>query len=158
MTNPQDDAQSPPSGATATTAGVLALVGARFWAFQTWAGLLSISHRSGPSTIVEHGPSRVDIYPSGVRIGWTVLAEVVLATGLLLSGGVLLLMRKMVGRWLILVGCVAAIAALLHPVFASDYYYRSFSFSVKDCVFVLLPVLTAALAFAPSTKQWCSSN
>jgi hypothetical protein len=156
MMNPQDDAQSPPSGATAVTAGVLALVGAIYWAFELWAGLLSVYHRSDPTRIVTHDNGKMEIYPAGIWIGWTVLAEVALATGLLLSGGILLLMRKPVGRWLIVIGCGAALAALLHPLFASSYWYRSFP--PREYFFALFPVLTAALALAPSTKRWCTSS
>jgi hypothetical protein len=75
---------------------------------------------------------------------------------LLLSGGILLLIRRLVGRWLILLGCAAAVAALFHPLFASSYYYRSFS--SYDYFVALFPVLTAALVFAPSTRRWCGSR
>jgi hypothetical protein len=105
---------------------------------------------------VPHDNGTFDFYPSGIWIGWIVLTEVMLATALLLSGGILLLIRKPAGRWLILIGCGAAVAALFHPLFASSYYYRSFS-SI-DFFFALFPVLTAALVLAPSTRRWCSSR
>jgi hypothetical protein len=156
MSNPPGDVRPRRSGQTAISAGVLALLGAASWAFVTLRGVYSLLHRSDPERIVNHGDGTFSIYPSGIWIGWIPLTEVVLAAVLLLAGGILLLMRKRVGRWLILIGCVAAVANIYHPMFATDYWYSSFS--NWDLISVFLAVLTATLALAPSTKRWCRKS
>jgi hypothetical protein len=153
MSNPQDDVRPPRKGATAISAGVLALLGAVFWGFATLRGVYSLYHRSDPERIVDHHNGQISIYPSGIWIGWIPLTEAVLATVLLLSGGILLLTHKQVGRWAILVGCVAAVANEFHPLFATAYWYDSYS--NWDLLPVLFAVLTATLALAPTTKRWC---
>jgi hypothetical protein len=105
---------------------------------------------------VTHDNGSLSFYPSGIWIGWTALVAVVLATTMLLSGGILLLMRRLVGRWLILIGCVGAVANLFHPIFGSSYYYESVA--DLDYFLAVFPLFTAAFAFTPSTKRWCKSS
>lgn len=150
MSNSSDEPRRP-SGAAAVSAGVLALLGSVAWAFITWRGVVSVLHRSDPDRIVPHPhDSGFDYYPAGIWIGWTPLTEAVVATVLLLTGGVLILMRKRVARWLILVGCIAAFANVIHPLVADDYWYSSFS--GWDLIHVALAVITAALAFLSTVE------
>jgi len=130
----------------------LALLGTAYWALATLRGVRSVVHRSDPDRIVDHADGKgFDYYPSGIWIGWTALTEVILATVLLLAGGILLLMRKQVGRWVIVAGCVAVLANVFHPLIVSDYWYSSFT--KWDWITISFAVVTAGLALLSSTKQ-----
>jgi hypothetical protein len=156
MTNPADGSQSQASGAGAVTAGVLAILGGIVWAAFTCADLVSLAHRSSEDRIVTQDDGHFLYYPAGTWVGWTALIEAALATALLLSGAILLLTRRLVGRLLIVIGCGVVIATIYRPLFLSlDYSFGDFS---AVSVFALFPGLTMVLALAPATKRWCQSS
>jgi hypothetical protein len=83
--------------------------------------------------------------------------------GVLLAGAIMLLQRKMLGRWLIVGGCAASIVvsllslaatAALAAGYGATYLGGGF-FSVLGLIF---PIATIVLALVPSTTAWIRSR
>lgn len=80
---------------------------------------------------------------------------------LLLTGTVLLLLRKMVGRWLVAAGCgVTVLSTLvslaLVPAKIGDYEYDRGA--GPDSVGLLFAITTAVLVLLPSTAAWIQAK
>jgi hypothetical protein len=145
MTNPQDGGKSPANAATAVIAAVLAILG----------GLVS-------TLLIEEAVRWIGFtrdYPnlSDQARSWFNAAAPALTVVLLLSGATLLLMRRLVGRLLIVIGCGANIAMLVVQALfpASD--------AIADIaaawpVLAVFPLATIVLAMVPSTRRWCKSS
>ncbi len=150
MSNKSNDGlQSPPSGVTAWTAGVLAMLGGTFW-----AGLAV--HTVGDLATTPHHQASNE---------WLTLAGPVLAMALLWPGSILLLLGKLVGRWLIAIGCSVVIAMMIVLHFEASYLRNIFGlpyFFFGDAkavfVFTLFPVVTMVLALTPATRRWIQSS
>jgi hypothetical protein len=138
----------PPSGVTGIIAGVLAglgglanVVGGLFMAF-------------GLSILIGETSD-------AARSAWTPLVAItglnIVAGVLLLIGTVTLLLRKMIGRWLVAAGCSASILSTLinltwTPSAIADYEYdRGVA---ADLVGVIFPIATLVLVLLPSTAAW----
>ncbi|MGV0781117.1 hypothetical protein [Mycolicibacterium sp. XJ775] len=138
----------PPSGVTGIIAGVLAglgglanVVGGLFMAFGLSILIGETSDAAGSA--------------------WTPLVAItglnIVAGVLLLIGTVTLLLRKMIGRWLVAAGCSASILSTLinltwTPSAIADYEYdRGVA---ADLVGVIFPIATLVLVLLPSTAAW----
>lgn len=138
----------PPSGVTGIIAGVLAglgglanVVGGLFMAFGLSILIGETSDAAGNA--------------------WTPLLAItglnIVAGVLLLIGTVTLLLRKMIGRWLVAAGCSASILSTLinltwTPSAIADYEYdRGVA---ADLVGVIFPIATLVLILLPSTAAW----
>lgn len=138
----------PPSGVTGIIAGVLAglgglanVVGGLFMAFGLSLLIGETSDAAGSA--------------------WTPLVAItglnIVAGVLLLIGTVTLLLRKMIGRWLVAAGCSASILSTLinltwTPSAIADYEYdRGVA---ADLVGVIFPIATLVLVLLPSTAAW----
>ncbi|OBB94459.1 hypothetical protein A5779_19675 [Mycolicibacterium peregrinum] len=142
----------PPSGVTGIIAGVLAglgglanVVGGLFMAF-------------GLSILIGETSD-------AARSAWTPLVAItglnIVAGVLLLIGTVTLLLRKMIGRWLVAAGCSASILSTLinltwTPSAIADYEYdRGVA---ADLVGVIFPIATLVLVLLPSTAAWIQAK
>ncbi|WP_131812920.1 hypothetical protein [Mycolicibacterium peregrinum] len=140
-----------PSGVTGIIAGVLAGLGG----LANVVGGLAMAF--GLSVLID-GSSEVAGSAWG---GWTPLIVMttlnILAGLLLLIGTVTLLLRKMIGRWLVAAGCAVSILSTLvnltwTPSAIADYEYdRGVG---ADLVGVLFPIVTLVLVLVPSTAAW----
>ncbi len=138
-----------PSGATAIIAGILAGLGgiANFFGGLAMAfGLSVITQDSGLDTGSAEG-------------AWTALIAITLlnivAGVLLLAGTVTLLLRKMVGRWLVAVACgvsiVSSVISLSLSSMIVDYEYGN---KASEAVGLIFPITTLVLVLLPSTAAW----
>ncbi|MHC9292438.1 hypothetical protein ACRCUN_08195 [Mycobacterium sp. LTG2003] len=149
--------RSSPSGGTAITAIVLAGLGgvANFF-----GGLLMAF---GLATIMEDATFQ---NTSAVTDGaWTALIAIVMLNIvcglLLLVGTVMLMLRKMVGRWLVVAGCtVSGLSVLISLTLVAstigDYEYSRGAGS--DLVGLLFAIATLVLVLLPSTTAWIQAN
>jgi hypothetical protein len=137
MTNPR------PSSATAVIAGVMAILGGLLWAIPIEEAVRWIGYTRDHHQLSDQARS------------WFNAAALVFTVVLLLSGATLLLVRKRVGRLLVVVGCGINIAMLIVQALfpASD--------AIAEVAFPALavfPLVTIVLALAPSTRRWCKSS
>jgi hypothetical protein len=152
----------PPSGGTAITAGVLAILGA-LWAIAmagiNFTAISEINDGSIPASV-----------------NWVIWMQAVVAIFEVLTlgpGAILLFMRKPVGRWLVIAGCalhitqgiVAAVGLLSSGVLSADNsssdsstYRASFAVGgIFGLIVVLIPAIaTLILASVPLTGKWCA--
>ncbi|OKH84313.1 hypothetical protein EB75_05225 [Mycobacterium sp. ST-F2] len=139
-----------PSGGTAVTAGVLALLGGLTHFFGGSAQALGLSAM---------------MRESATDSGWGSLIAIttlnIISGAFLLAGALTLLMRKPVGRWLITAGCgISILSALINftltPDSIGDYSYsRGIG---ADMVGVLFAIATIVLALVPSTTAWIQAK
>ncbi|MEW2479509.1 hypothetical protein AB0876_07935 [Mycobacterium sp. NPDC049093] len=140
-----------PSGVTGIIAGVLAGLGG----LANFFGGLAMAF--GLSVLI-NGSSEVAGSAWG---GWTPLIAMttlnIVAGLLLLIGTVTLLLRKMIGRWLVAAGCAVSILSTLinltwTPSAIADYEYdRGVG---ADLVGVIFPIVTLVLVLLPPTGAW----
>lgn len=137
-----------PGGATGIIAGVLAglgclanLVGGSFMAF----GLSILIGESSDAT----------------ASGWGALIAItalnILAGLLLLIGTVTLLLRKMIGRWLVVAGCAVSILSTLVNLTLTPSTIAGYEYDRgvgADLVGGIFPIVTLVLALLPSTAAW----
>ncbi|GAC48037.1 hypothetical protein [Gordonia aichiensis] len=143
------------SGATAIVASVLALLG-------TFVGLVGIA----VSVIALVG---VGSHMTTGLLVWAVvdLLVVIASTGLLATGGVQLLRRRAIGRWLIVAGCALTILmgiadTLISAVFFSATYSVNTSSTfhaplLVSLISLVFPVAAIILALVPSTAAYCAA-
>lgn len=146
-----------PSGATAITAIVLAGLGgvANFFGGLLMAfGLAAIM---GDSTFQNSSAVTDSAWAALVAI---VMLNVVCGL-LLLIGTVMLMLRKMVGRWLVVAGCVVSgLSVLTSLAFVAstigNYEYSRGAGS--DLVGLMFAVVTLVLVLLPSTTAWLQAK
>lgn len=148
---------APPSGLTAIIAIVLAGLGgvANFFGGLLMAFSLAVIMADATGA----GSSAVN------DSAWTPLVAVamlnVLCGVLLLAGTVMLLLRKMTGRWIVIAGCVTnllstIVAAGLVPSNIGEYEYnRSVG---PDAVGLVFAIATVVLVLLPSTAAWLQAK
>lgn len=146
-------APASPSGGTGITAGVLAGLGALANLGAGIFGLIGLAALNSDSTF--QSASGISGGVSALLIVMTLLSVVI---GLvLLAGTVMLLQRKMVGRWLVVAGCAMTIVGSLislglsAAVTARYGYYGGNGFAVLGLIF---PIATLVLALLPATTAW----
>lgn len=142
-----------PSGGTAITAGVLGILGA------VWAIIAALANVDAISAA------------SGLSIAWVIDMQIVAFVIELLTlgpGSIMLLMRRMGGRWLVAFGCaihilqgiIAVIAFLNFTTGAVQSGVSTGVFVGGDVLYeliVLAPaVATLVLVLVPLTGRWCA--
>lgn len=150
---PQPEAAVSPSGVTAIITAVLAGIGALLTlgnGFAGLSGLVALAGDAGLRTLALRTPGPLTL---------TVLATLLsVACGfLLLVGTVALLRRRMIGRRLIVIGCVLIILGSLISLgmnLAMTARYGSYGISGLAILSLALPIATLAIALLPSTSAW----
>ncbi len=151
------------SGATAITAGVLALLLGAYQVWQTISAFAALSVFSAFGELIgDYGR---------IKTLATISAFASLAATLaLILGGILLLCRKSAGRGFIAAGClVVIIFTVLTVGLLLDWFGSTFSISQLDvptatvlvmnvAVGAAVPILTMVLALLGSTKRWCQAK
>jgi len=144
-----------PSGVTGIIAGVLAGLGGLANFVGGIAMAFGLAIMIGASTDATGSTDN----PWTGLIAITVLN--VVSGLLLLIGTVTLLLRKMVGRWLVVAGCAVSILSTLInltllPSFIADYEYdRGVG---PDLVGVMFAITTIVLVLLPSTTAWIKAR
>ncbi|WP_458318225.1 hypothetical protein [Mycolicibacterium brisbanense] len=145
-------APASPSGGTGITAGVLAGLGALANLGAGIFGLIGLAAINSDSTL---GSSELSGGVSALLVVSVLLGVVVGVV--LLAGSIMLLQRKMLGRWLVVAGCAMTIVSSLitlglsAAVTARYGYYGGGGFAVLGLIF---PVGTLVLSLLPSTTAW----
>lgn len=141
------DPMARPSGGTAITAAVLAIIGAAWAIFICIGGFSTAPDAQGP-------------------LSWMVWMQAVVylvEVCTLLPGAILMLTRKPIGRWLVVLGCAIHIVQGIVAVIAvagavSDQIENSaqaFGAGTVGLVVVLAPAIaTLVLALVPLTGRW----
>jgi hypothetical protein len=153
---PEEAPASPgvsPSGIGAIITAVLAGIGALLTLSNGIAGLSGLAALAGDAglrTLALRTPGALTL---------TVLATLLsVACGLLLlAGTVALLRRKMIGRRLIVSGCVLIILGSLISLglnLATTARYGSYGISGLAILSLVLPIATLVAALLPSTAAW----
>lgn len=153
-------APPPPSGTTAVSAAVLAGLGAFA---NLGASLLALFGLLGMAALAN------DPDYGGVDVPGTASALIVvlvlgsLVCGVMLAvGTVLLLRRRMLGRWLVVVGCgIVLVQSLVGLMIESalsaryEYYQSGPGFTAVHLVFA---TITLVLVLLPSTTKWIQAG
>jgi len=135
-----------PSGATGITAGVLAALGALANFVGGFFMAVGVAALSTDSSFGESG-------------FWGALMAVailnIVAGVVLVPGTVLLLLRRMVGRWVVVAGCAISILSSLISVglFATMSAYTANGVGT-NAFSVVFPIVTLVLVLLPSTTAW----
>ncbi|WP_131809195.1 hypothetical protein [Mycolicibacterium setense] len=146
-----------PSAVTAVITALLAGVGALLTLGNGILGLTGLAALAGDAGL------RTLALRSAGALTLTVLATLlsVVCGILLLAGTVALLRRKMIGRRLIVSGCVLIIVGSLISVglsLATTAGYGAPGASGLAIVSLILPIVTLVLALLPSTAAWIQRN
>ena len=163
---PMPAGPSGPSGVTAIIAAVLSLLGAvstAFQAFSSWYVVATLS--SLPGSYASDTRSELMGLTSAMAVVQTIVAIA------LLTGGVLLVLGRSVGRWIVMGGCTVVVLSNVVGLFASltilkrlDSALGSYSDSVEGlaglsvmsaAVPIVFALVTGVLAALNSTQQWC---
>ncbi len=155
-----------PSGVTAIIAAVLSLLGAvstAFQAFSSWYAVATL----GALTSSYASDARSSLM--GLSTAMAVVQTIVAIA--LLVGGVLLILGRGVGRWIVVGSCTAVVLANVIAVFASltlikrlDSALGGYSDSLQSmaglsvmsaAVPIIFALVTGVLAVLNSTAQWC---
>ncbi|MBN6034606.1 hypothetical protein [Amycolatopsis sp. 195334CR] len=135
-----------PSGGTAITAGVLAVLGAVWALISLIASFILLAEFAGSIPVMSY-----------VGIGLVVVEAL-----LLLVGGIMIFMKKPVGRWLVIAGCALVLISSLLTIVNTSMYVDGASGSgavvggaVGVVVIVALPaIITLVLAAVPPTGRY----
>lgn len=128
-----------PSAATAISAGVLAVLG----------GLLALVAFLFPFSDIRMVMAHPDTFAdAGVWIYVQTAVRTIYGL-LLLVGAVLLFRRQVVGKWLVVAGCVLATIPTLH-LGTNDI--------VGGLMYLVPPIATLVLAVVPSTTRWIAAR
>ncbi|WP_040787814.1 hypothetical protein [Nocardia paucivorans] len=151
----------PPSGGTAITAGILAIIGGVvslliavsgiIAAFDRRDSSLATGARRRGSSSSSHSDVDVDIDLSGID-GLSLFLGVVaaLVALLLLIGGIMLLRRSGIGRIMVIVGCSVYLLMIVVGIARVGAFAGPLS--------VFFPVLTLVMASSGSTKRWIEAG
>lgn len=154
-----------PSGATAITAGVLAVLGgvaALVAIFGAGVGMVSVSILFNSAHVYGGLP--------GWYVATTVIGLIcnVAVAALLITGGIMMFLRKRLSPMLVTIGCGVSIAGSIIGVIAAYAYYSeivdsygyyygyhtpTYAFSLVGLIF---PIATIVLAQLRSTKLYCT--
>jgi hypothetical protein len=138
--------QPRPSGGTAITGAILALVGAVFALFALIVLIIAVTE---PDTI---GPLiLIDLLISAVMVGT------------LGPGGILLLTRRSVGRWLIVAGCAAQVVEVIVTLvgaaaMAGAPIAVALHAGVLGVGSIIPAVVTGLLVLLSPTARWCAAR
>ncbi|MGV0837055.1 hypothetical protein [Mycolicibacterium thermoresistibile] len=150
----------PPSGATAVSAAVLAGLGAFA---NLGASLLALIGLFGLAALA-NDPTYGDVdVPGAASALIVVLVLGSLICGVMLAvGTVLLLRRRMLGRWLVVAGCgIVLVQCLVGLVVEStlsaryEYYQSGFGITALHMIFA---TITLVLVLLPSTTKWLQAG
>lgn len=138
----------PPSGGTAITTAILAILGGLVQGFEGAAGLFGGASLAGDSSGMAHSAPVLLIIIGGV----TFVAGI-----LLLVGAIMMFVRKPVGRMLVIIGCGLTIATVLGTI-----AWTVIGLGGSPSMFLLLtgtvfPILTLVLAILGSTKRYLAA-
>ncbi|WP_158168895.1 hypothetical protein [Mycolicibacterium smegmatis] len=148
---------APPSGVTAIIAIVLAGLGGVANFFGGLLMAFSLAVIMADSTAA--GSSAVN------DSAWTPLVAIsvlnILCGVLLLTGTVMLLRRKMTGRWIVIAGCATnllstIVALTLVPSSIGEYEYNRSA--GPDAVGLIFAIATVVLVLLPSTAAWLQAR
>ncbi|QRY52721.1 hypothetical protein [Mycolicibacterium septicum] len=147
-----------PSGGTAITTAVLAGLGALATLGGGILGLIGLAALNSDSTY-----STSDVLSGGACALLVIVMLVNIVSGLLLlPGTVMLLQRKMIGRWLIVGGCALTILnSLLSLGLSAAVTARYESYgggSAFEFLSLVFPIATLVLAMLPSTTAWIKAR
>ncbi len=157
---------SGPSGVTAIIAAVLSMLGAvstAFQAFSSWYVVATLGELSG--SYDSDARSGLMSLTSGMAVVQTIVAIA------LLVGGVLLVLGRGVGRWIVMGGCTVVVLSNLIGLFAAltilkrldttlgGGYQGMQSMAGLSVLSAAIPIVfalaTGVLAALNSTQQWC---
>ena len=163
---PPPAAPSGPSGVTAIIAAVLSMLGAlstAFQAFSSWYAVATLGALIG--SYASDTRSELMGLTTGMAIVQTIVAIV------LLTGGVLLVLGRAVGRWIVIGGCTAVVLANVVGLFASLTILKSIDSTLggsydgmqamaglsvmSAAVPIVFALATGVLAALNSTQAWC---
>jgi hypothetical protein len=163
---PMPAGPSGPSGVTAIIAAVLSMLGAvstAFQAFSSWYAVATLSSLTG--SYASDTRSELMGLTAGMAVVQTIVAIV------LLTGGVLLVLGRAVGRWIVIGGCSVVVLSNLVGLFASltilkslDTTLGGYSQSTQGlaglsvmsaAVPIVFALVTGVLAALNSTQEWC---
>lgn len=175
--------RQPASGGTAITAGVLALLGALFMAliaFVSFALIELIREAWDQGGFDQREVGELERYLPGWLDTFATAtgAAYALASLLLGIGAILLFTRTSVGRWMVVAGCVIAIALSVIGFFAGSVLAGDITEAARDrgaqatsevsldaatygsvTAFVIVPALvTLILAAVPATGRWIADR
>jgi hypothetical protein len=152
-------------------AGIMALVAGAYQAWCTSQLLHTASTYSDSLRGLEFYTT--SFHSFAVWLTTEAAASAVAALALIL-GGAMVLARKSLGRGLIIVGCVVAVAHtgvgwviatnMVHwfvEIGANDYGFLWFNMPSRLAIVLLalaVPVITVILALHPATGQWCRAD
>lgn len=158
---------SGPSAVTAIIAAVLSLLGAvstGFQAFSSWYVVATLSSVSDSYST----PSETRSGLLGLGAGMAVVQTIVAIT--LLTGGVLLVIGRSVGRWIVAGSCAAVVLANVVALFASLTILKRLDTALGGyegmqglaglslmtaAVPIVFALVTGVLAALNSTRDWC---
>ncbi|MDF3341434.1 hypothetical protein P3H80_28715 [Mycolicibacterium septicum] len=154
---PQPEAAVSPSGVTAIITAVLAGLGAAMTLGNGIVGLIGLAALAGDAGL------RTLAMRSPGALALTVLATLlsVVCGLLLLAGTVTLLQRKMIGRRLIVSGCVLIVLGSLISLglsLGAAARYGAPGTSGLAILSLVLPIATIVLAVLPSTAAWIQAK
>lgn len=158
---------SAPSGGTAITAGVLAILGglvAAFGAIGAFAATAVVATADDQLSELssQYGSPSTGLpdWFGGYLIGSGIVNLVV--AGLLVVGAIMLFIKKSVGRFLVIAGCALVIVARVVELIATsslaeDLPGDSLGMGAALSALVLVfPIATLVLAAIPPTARWCA--
>jgi hypothetical protein len=155
-----------PSGVTAIIAAVLSMLGAvstAFQAFSSWYAVATLGALT--SSYASDAKSSLIGLSTGMAIVQTVVAIA------LLIGGVLLVLGRGVGRWVVIGGCTVVVLSNVVGLFASLTILKRLDSALggsyegmqgmaglsvmSAAVPIVFALATGVLAALSSTQQWC---
>lgn len=180
---PMPESRQPASGGTAITAGVLAILGAFFLALIAFVSFTIIAilrqawdqggfDQREIGELERYLPEWLDTYATATGVAYS------LASALLGIGAILLFTRSSVGRWMVVAGCVTAIAMSVIGFFAGSALAGDITEAARSgggqetsevsldaatygsvTAFVIVPALvTLILAAVPATGRWITDR
>lgn len=163
---PMPAGPSGPSGVTAIIAAVLSMLGAvstAFQAFSSWYAVATLGALVG--SYASDTRSELMGLTTGMAIVQTIVAIV------LLVGGVLLVLGRAVGRWIVIGGCTVVVLSNVVGLFASLTILKSIDSTLggsyggmqsmaglsvlSAAIPIVFALATGVLAALNSTQQWC---
>jgi hypothetical protein len=160
--------QPSPSVATTIIAGVFAILSGLYQGFQAFVYGMIIAVTSPLASESFGDTDFIFTLLTSLTVGSA------LAAILLIVGAILLLVRRLFGRWLVAIGCaltivISVVPVVLTRIWLDDVYsgvgadlhsiYAGMdSFLVVSMIlWIAVPVVIVVLAFLPSTRRYCTT-